>query len=433
MLRSSILTAGAVLLAAVAAAMAEAPPAEQDDVKTTIEALKQRNRDLERRLTELESKIGAGADQQQMQREQIRMLVDQALAENKGKFAPDWLDNLKFAGDLRLRYEFRRRETSPLNDESRGRFRLRFGFEKAWPAEDLTVGFRLASGSSNDPTSTNQTFQMFQKDAVWFDKAFARWTPKAVKGLSVTAGKMANPWETSDMIWDPDVNPDGIWVQYDVSGLGPITPFVGAGVFQLFAPENSARSNADLMSYSAGMRFQITKDVRWTAAANFFEYSNLDDALAGGAFAGRGGNTNIRDSRFHMFDLSNKVEFTAFNLPWTGYIDWVQNNDNNLATHRNTGFATGVKVGQNKKKGDWSARYMWKCLEANAVPDYFAESDFGWNTFTNRRGHLWGVDYNITDSMTAGVSLFLTEPIKAAGANVKENRFTLQADLVWKF
>jgi hypothetical protein len=433
MLRSSILTAGAVLLAAVAAAMAEAPPAEQEDVKTTIEALKQRNRDLERRLTELESKMGAGADQQQMQREQIRMLVDQALAENKGKFAPDWLDNLKFSGDLRLRYEFRRRETSPLNDESRARFRLRFGFEKAWPAEDLTVGFRLASGSSNDPTSTNQTFQMFQKDAVWIDRAYARWAPKAVKGLSVTAGKMANPWETSDMIWDPDVNPDGIWVQYDVPGLGPITPFVGAGVFQLFAPENSARSNADLMSYSAGMRFQVTQDVRWTAAANFFEYSNLDDALAGGALAGRGGNTNIRDSRFHMLDLSNRVEFIAFNLPWTAYLDWVQNNDNNLATHRNTGFATGVKVGQNKKKGDWSARYMWKRLEADAVPDYFAESDFGWNTFTNRTGHQWGVDYNITDSMTAGVSLFLTEPIKAAGANVKEDRFTLQADLIWKF
>jgi hypothetical protein len=155
--------------------------------------------------------------------------------------------------------------------------------------------------------------------------------------------------------------------------------------------------------------------------------------LAGGAFAGRGGNTNISNSRFHMLDLSNKVEFTAFNLPWTAYVDWVQNNDNNLQTHRNTGFATGLKVGQNKKKGDWSARYMWKRLEADAVPDYFAESDFGWNTFTNRKGHQWGVDYNITDNLTAGISLFVTQPIMAAGANLKEDRFTLQADLIWKF
>ena len=433
MLHRSLLTAVAVMLAAVAAATAQAPPAEPEDAKTTLETLKQRNRDLERRLTELESKVGAGAEQQQMQREEIRKLIDQQIADNKKLLTPDWLENLKFSGDLRLRYEFRRRDSGLQNDESRGRFRLRFGFEKAWPNEDLAVGFRLASGSSNDPATTNQTFQMFQKTPVWFDRAYAKWAPKAVKGLTVTAGKMANPWETSDMIWDPDVNPDGIWVQYEVPGLGPFTPFIGAGVFQLYAPEASVRPNSDLMSYAIGNRFQITKDVRWTLAANFFEYSNLDSALAGAAFAGRGGNTNIRDSRFHMFDLSNKVEFTAFKLPWTAYVDWVQNNGNNLSAHRNTGFAVGAKVGQNKKKGDWSGRYAWKRLEADAVPDYFAESDFGWNTFTNRQGHQLGVDYNITDNMTAGVSLFLTQPIKAGGANIMEDRFTVQADLVWKF
>jgi hypothetical protein len=433
MVHRSVLTAVAVMLAAAMAAMAQAPPAEPEDVKMTVDALKQRNRDLERRLTELESKMGASAEQQAQQREEIRKLIDQTIAENKKLLSPDWMENLKFSGDLRLRYEFRRRESGLQNDESRARFRLRFGFEKSWPNEDLSVGFRLASGSSNDPTSTNQTMTMFQKDPVWIDRAYAKWAPKAVKGFSITGGKMANPWETSDMIWDPDVNPDGVIVQYDVPGLGPITPFVSAGVFQLYAPENTTRPNSDLMTYSVGNRFQITKDIKWTLAANFFEYSNLDSALAGAAFAGRGGNTNIRDSRFHMFDLSNKVEFTAFNLPMAAHVDWVQNNDNNLATHRNTGFAAGLKVGQNKKKGDWSARYQWKKLEADAVPDYFAESDFGWNTFTNRKGHLWGVDYNITDNMTAGLTFFLTEPIKAAGANIMEDRFTLQADLVWKF
>ena len=118
MLHRSILTAVAVMLAAVTAAMAQAPPADSEDVKTTMEALKQRNRDLERRLTELESKIGASAEQQQMQREEIRKLIDQTIAENKKLLSPDWMENLKFAGDLRLRYEFRRRENGVQNDES---------------------------------------------------------------------------------------------------------------------------------------------------------------------------------------------------------------------------------------------------------------------------------------------------------------------------
>ena len=131
MLHRSILTAVAVMLTAVTAALAQAPPAEPEDVKTTVDALKQRNRDLERRLTELESKIGASAEQQQRQREEIRKLIDQTIADNKNLLSPDWMENLKFSGDLRLRYEYRRRETSPLVDESRARFRLRFGFEKA--------------------------------------------------------------------------------------------------------------------------------------------------------------------------------------------------------------------------------------------------------------------------------------------------------------
>ncbi len=124
--------------------------------------------------------------------------------------------------------------------DKRARFRLRFGFEKSWPDDDMMVGFRLASGANSDPTTTNQTFAGFQKYPIWIDQAYARWTPKAVPGLSVTAGKMPNPWETTDLVWDPDINPDGVWVRYNVPGLGPVTPFVGVGVFQLY--ESNSKS-----------------------------------------------------------------------------------------------------------------------------------------------------------------------------------------------
>jgi hypothetical protein len=135
MLHRSVLTAVAVMLAAAMAAMAQAPPAEPEDVKMTVDALKQRNRDLERRLTELESKMGASAEQQAQQREEIRKLIDQTIAENKKLLSPDWMENLKFSGDLRLRYEFRRRESGLQNDESRARFRLPAARSAASPSE----------------------------------------------------------------------------------------------------------------------------------------------------------------------------------------------------------------------------------------------------------------------------------------------------------
>ena len=86
----------------------------------------------------------------------------------------------------------------------------------------------------NDMTSANQTFDMFDKYAIWVDRAYAQWTPKAVKGLSVTAGKMPNPWETSDLVWDPDISPDGVWVEYRVPNLGAFEPFVGEARFNCF-------------------------------------------------------------------------------------------------------------------------------------------------------------------------------------------------------
>ena len=432
MLRTGMMGAG-ILMLAIAAAAAEAPP---DDLATAVEALKQRNRDLERRLADLEAKVGGGAQAQRASREEIKMLIDQTLAENKKLFRPDWMENLKFSGDLRLRYEYRHRtDAKGFDNDERGRVRLRFGFEKSWPDEDLMIGFRLATGADADPTTTNQTFTMFQKTPIWFDRGYARWTPKAVKGLSVAAGKMPNPWEATDLIWDPDVNPDGVWVEYRVPGLGAFEPFVGAGVFQLF--NSSSRPDASLKSYQAGLRYQVSKDVRWTVAAAGFIYTNIDDAFVAGNpffFANPRGNTVTGGklaSAFQEFDLVNKIDFVALKLPMSVFVDWVHNAGNQLATKQNDGFAVGFRVGQNKKKGDWSVRYIWKELEADATLAFFAESDFGWNTYTNRRGHQWGIDYNLTDALTAGLSLFLTQPLRTG--NTHEQFLTIQADLVWRF
>ena len=431
MLRTGLLGAGLLMLVAVTSAMAQAPASEDNDLKMSLEAIKARNQDLERRLTELEARLGEGADVQRVRREEINALIKQAMADSKDKFAPGWLDNLKFNGDLRLRYEYRDKTSDTKRDE-RARARLRFGFEKAWPDQDMLVGFRLATGSDNDPTSTNQTFVGFQKYPVWVDRAYAQWTPKTIKGLSVTAGKMANPWETSDLIWDPDVNPDGVWVRYNLPLSGPITPFIGAGAFQLYT--NDTNKDASLKAFDIGMRYQITKDVKWTSAVTFYNYTNIDSAFFNGAIVNRGGNTTVGGhlvSDYNTLDFTNKLDFVAFGLPMNVFVDWARNTSSeNLDSEQLDGLAVGLKVGANKKKGDWSAWYVWKNLESDAVLASFAESDFGWNTFTNRRGSQFGVAYNLTDSMTAGVTMFITEPIRAAN---ETERFTLQADLVWKF
>ena len=98
-------------------------------------------------------------------------------------------------------------------------------------------------------------------------------------------------------------------------------------------------------------------------------------------------------------------------------------------------FAVGVKYGQNKKKGDWSVKYRYARIEANALPGMFVDDDFGG---TNRQGHVIGAEYSILDNLTTGVNLFFTEPIfaptSASGASPYEDRTTtLFFDVLWKF
>jgi len=408
-------TAGlALMLWGTPFARAEQPAAgSSSDVGSELSSLKETITILQNRVSTLESK------------EETRKLVEEILADKKlSPDLPSWLDNLKFSGDLRLREEYfaRTNQVGNNGDDDRQRFRLRFGFTKQWPKEDLEVGFRLASGNNNDPTSTNQTMEdNFQKQSIWIDRAYAKWSPKAVKGLSLTGGKMAQPWVSTDMVWDEDVNPEGAWLQYDIPGLGDFQPFVGGGLFSLTYNAGDTPEST-MTAYAVGWNWNVVKDVKWTCAFNWYTYSQSDIAALTAPWTVRG--NTVTDS-YELFDIVNKVGFVAFNLPMEACFDFVHNPSGD-PQGRNLAYSVGLKVGKNKKKGDWSLGYTYKHIEANAVVGNFSDADFGG---ANRQGHVWKASYNLTDACSAGLAFFLTEPL----SRPDEDRMTIQADLLWKF
>ena len=85
-------------------------------------------------------------------------------------------------------------------------------------APTVEAGIRLASGNNNDVRSTNQDMNnYFTKKDVWLDRAYINWHPENVPGLKMIGGRMAQPWTKvaeSEVIWDNDVNPEGVAVQY---------------------------------------------------------------------------------------------------------------------------------------------------------------------------------------------------------------------------
>jgi hypothetical protein len=138
------------------------------------------------------------------------------------------LTELELYGDARVRYEVRNGETArpdPINSpgdtfqRNRARYRLRIGL-RGTLVDDWFFGIRLET--STNPRSTNVTFGddtstgpgPFAKnsDGIGVGQAYLGY--KGIRDLTLIAGKMANPFVTSSMLWDADINPEGLAEQW---------------------------------------------------------------------------------------------------------------------------------------------------------------------------------------------------------------------------
>lgn len=132
-----------------------------------------------------------------------------------------WIEEVKIGGDLRLRYQYDKRDfqvdppgvgadddedRSPSGAQrSRVRFRLRLRGDFKL-ANNWFGGVELQTSAAAD--SGNQTFENgFGKYGLFISKAYLGWN--VTDWLTVVGGKQANPFYTTDLVWDPDVNPDG--------------------------------------------------------------------------------------------------------------------------------------------------------------------------------------------------------------------------------
>jgi hypothetical protein len=163
------------------------------------------------------------------------------------------ITELELYGDVRLRYDYRGGESkdrgpvaSPpangvagINDwqeRERERYRLRLGL-RGTLMDDWFFGVRLETNNSN--RSTNVTFGddtaantpggggPFEKnsDTVYVGQAYGGY--KGFPDFTFTAGRMPNPLVTTRMVWDPDINPEGLaeqWKHTFVFGADPAPP-----------------------------------------------------------------------------------------------------------------------------------------------------------------------------------------------------------------
>ncbi|PIQ88613.1 MAG: hypothetical protein COV72_07315, partial [Candidatus Omnitrophica bacterium CG11_big_fil_rev_8_21_14_0_20_42_13] len=157
---------------------------------------------------------------------------------------PGWIKDTKLKGDLRLRYQYDKKEGS--EERHRERIRYRLGLESK-VGEALKVAAGLASGSS-DSRSTNQTLQdTFSTKGIQLDYAYAQF--KANDKLTFYGGKILRKpvlWEPADLLWDGDINPEGAALAFN-KPMDSIDLFFNSGVFAL--DEASSDTSDPFMYY----------------------------------------------------------------------------------------------------------------------------------------------------------------------------------------
>ena len=426
-----VLMLGAFVLSAATVSAADKP---EQDVASLIKALTERLEAQDKKIANLEGKLTDEALHAARTEEIAKIMSDMRADAGQRSAMPQWLDDLTFTGDFRLRYEHRGSDGIQQRERSRYRFRLRFGFIKSWLDDQMKVGFRLASGDNNTVfgRSANQTFTGgFNKKDIWLDQAYAIYSPKAIPGLTIIGGKIPNILEHTDLTFDSDLNPEGFAVAYH-------RELCGIDVFGNFAHivVNESRNGHDTMLhvYQGGIRAPLPGGMKSTVAVTWYDFENYEDL---GLVAADPANSWNRDMK--IFNILAKVQFKACGLPWQVYVDWVHNCRDGDTTpdfqNADDGYALGVKVGKNKTKGDWSAGYQFKYIEMNSTPAILNDSEFATDSAalgatTNVKGHVFKVKYNLTDFLIAGGNVFLVKPIVG---DPDENNFIMQFDLLWKF
>ena len=390
---------------------------------------------------------------------------------------PDWVTSFKWSGDFRGRYEEQNAQDADFHVRDRYRIRARLGAYIGM-ADHFEVGIRLATGNpqtnpggtlvGGQPITANQDLNSLEsRKFIWLDAAYARWTPydNGVWLASATIGKMDNPFQLSNMIWDYDIDPEGGALKL-ARGLGEHHTVSATGAFFVLDELNQSNPDGAPTShdpYVAGI--QTLWDAKWTPqiesslGVTMFAINSHDALSAKQQPFYNAGNTRDPKTFALKYDFNpiigtasftyklNCVPFYQGPFPIRPTFEYMENPG---APRNNVGYRAGIYIGKAGKKGNWEIDYRYQRLEADAWFDALTDDDN--NAFfakgnpqligtgksegifggTNIKGHWIAATYSFTDFLNGSTYFYLNDTIiNAPGKSGDAEHF--MAELNFKF
>jgi hypothetical protein len=276
--------------------------AQDDTTDILIQVLLRKGILSESEASEIRQEVSVVAEARKAQ------IVDAAVAQVESSYAsapsvpmPSKLSNLTLSGNARFRYHYENIESrsGENNDRSRWRYRIRLGSIYQFKESPYSLGVQLETATSND--SNNANFGGF------FDKSgggtYVGRMYLNYKGedWNITFGKHASPYYLPKMLWDGDLNIEGI-SESTTRGAWTFT----AGQY-IIDEENESKAVVGGQS--------VTDDALLMAQAKWTNGEGL--VVAPIVMATTGGNSNFSESG--TFSGANSVryfhDFAVVGLP----------------------------------------------------------------------------------------------------------------------
>jgi hypothetical protein len=468
---------------------------------------KAREVELSQQRAERQRQAQQAEKDQKLQEEQAKA---QAEAAKKTKFdTSPGIRSMQLFGDVRLRYESRAgTSTFPIPGTGgsegetldRWRYALRIGI-RGDLVEDWFYGLRLETNPNprtswvtfGNNVSTNAggaaPFGKGGSNAIDVGQVYLGWRP--TPWLTLQAGKMPNPVYTTPMVWDPDINPEGLAERINFVLNEQLSLFGNFGqyIYAQFSPNDNsgglgfASHDGYQYAWQGGVNYKFGERKSAKVAVTFYNYSgfshgdsftgiqNRNSNGFGGPFAFGPENTQpITPAGLAFANGLNGLRY--FEVPWEvnyplGDIDARLFGDlayniqadqraaqGSYASLGSQGLAwqLGLSAGTNlglvmnqvaARKHTWEARVYWQQIDLNALDPNLIDSDF-FEGRTNLQGIFLAAAYCPTDAIITTVRFGQAHRLNANGPTPGSNPDIpnvqpltsykiLQFDLTWKF
>lgn len=320
---------------------------------------------------------------------------------------------LKISGDLRVRGQ-RDDSDSDRPDRNSAQVRARLGATFA-VNDRVTLGARLVTGDGDDPNSSDVQLSNWDDDlAVSLDQA---WLRLDFGDLRLFGGKMPQPFTRTELVWDGDVNPQGVAATYrhawaDGSALR------ANGLF-FIVDERAAGGDSTMLGAQLGYDTAKLGDWQFDASLALYDYSlkSLAGADAGDWRSNLLNPDGTYLSDFRLVDAIVGATWSGLGERWPLRFvgDYVKNTG--ARTDGDSGHGIDLVFGRASQVGDWRFSAGHARAGVDAVLAAFSQDNIGIGT--NYRLYSLGFDYVPWPHTTLSAILYRYRPDAAehAGGN----------------